>query len=65
MPSDQLRTFLYEFYALAQDRALNFYLSSHPLKDATHFRPDINSAVSELRNATTNKRCQALAQSHK
>ena len=55
MPLDQLRTFLYEFYALTQDRASTSYLSSHALNAATYFRPDITSAVSELRNATTNK----------
>ena len=54
MPSDQLWTFLREFYALTQDRASTSYLNSHALNSATHFRPDITSAVSELRNATTN-----------
>ena len=64
MPSDQLRKFLYEFYALAQDRASTSYLNSHTLNSATHFRPDITSALSELRNATTNKRHQAFFKSH-
>ena len=55
MPLDQLRAFLYEFHTLTQDRASPSYLNSHTLNSATYFRPDITSAVSELRNATTNK----------
>ena len=62
--SDLLRAFLYEFYALTQDRVSPSYLNSHTLNSATHYRPDITSEVSELRNATTNKRHQASFKSH-
>ena len=64
MPSDQLRAFLYEFSTFTQDRASPSYLHSYALNSATHFRPDITSAVSELRNATTNKRHQAFFKSN-
>jgi hypothetical protein len=64
MSSDLLRTFLYEFYALTQDRVSPSYLNSHALNSATRYRPDITSEVSELQNATTNKSNQASFKSH-
>ena len=56
MSSDQLRAFLYEFCAIAQDRVSPHALNSHTLNSVTHYRPDISSAAHELRNTATYKR---------
>ena len=60
MPPDQLRAFLYEFYAITQDRASPSDLNCHALNSVTHYRPDISPTAHERRNATTYKRRQGL-----
>ena len=60
MSSDQLRAFLYEFYAIAQDIVSSSELNNHNLNSATHYRPDISTTAQEQRNAATYKLHQSL-----
>ena len=61
--SELLRAFSYKFYAVIHDRSSSSHLNSHTLNSSTHCRPDITLEVSDLRNATLNKRHQASLKS--
>ena len=63
MSSEQLRAFLYEFYALTQDSESHHLLRNHTLHSTTYYRPDITEAAFERRNSATHKRYQGLRSS--
>ena len=53
MSSELLRAFLHEFYAFTQDRSSSAQLTNHTLTAATHYRPDVTTEASELRDGAT------------
>ena len=63
MSTEQLRAFLYEFYAFTQDLESHRLLHDHTLHSATHYRPDITMAAFERRNAATHRRHQGSGSS--
>ena len=56
MSSKIRRAFLCEFYVFAQDISSSDQLTNHMLNTATHYRPDITSEASELRDSATKTR---------
>ena len=60
MSSNQLRAFLYEFYAITQDIVSSSELNNHNLNSATHYRPDVSTTAQEQMNAATYKRYQSI-----
>ena len=56
VPSEILRAFSCECYALTQDHESSSQLTCHSLDTAKHFRPEISEDILDLCDAATKRR---------